>query len=321
MRYFIGTDEAGYGPNLGPLVVTATAWQIDDTAREDADLYELLAAAVTPAAPRKGDRRLHLADSKAVYSPSDGLAALERGVLTLLGLLGDRPVHWRQIWQALAPAVWDELAASDCYGQYACDLPLAADATDVDDMQCQLRVAGAAAGVKLLAIRSRAVFPGEFNALTESQGNKAGALSCVTLRLAADLLDGLPDGPVELTCDKHGGRNSYAPLLQQHVTESWVESLREGREESWYRFGPPERRVAARFCCRAERFLPVAAASMVSKYMRELSMRAFNCFWQQHVPALRPTAGYPLDARRFKRDIAAAQAALGLEDRQLWRAK
>ena len=24
----IGTDEAGYGPNLGPLVVAATAWQL-----------------------------------------------------------------------------------------------------------------------------------------------------------------------------------------------------------------------------------------------------------------------------------------------------
>ena len=27
MQLMIGTDEAGYGPNLGPLVVTATAWR------------------------------------------------------------------------------------------------------------------------------------------------------------------------------------------------------------------------------------------------------------------------------------------------------
>ena len=25
----LGTDEAGYGPNLGPLVVAGTAWRID----------------------------------------------------------------------------------------------------------------------------------------------------------------------------------------------------------------------------------------------------------------------------------------------------
>ena len=26
--YLIGTDEAGYGPNLGPLVISATVWQV-----------------------------------------------------------------------------------------------------------------------------------------------------------------------------------------------------------------------------------------------------------------------------------------------------
>ena len=28
MGVFIGMDEAGYGPNLGPLVVTATVWEV-----------------------------------------------------------------------------------------------------------------------------------------------------------------------------------------------------------------------------------------------------------------------------------------------------
>jgi hypothetical protein len=34
---------------------------------------------------------------------------------------------------------------------------------------------------------------------------------------------------------------------------------------------------------------------------------------------LRPTAGYPLDAGRFKADIAAAQAGLNIDDRTVWR--
>jgi len=46
----------------------------------------------------------------------------------------------------------------------------------------------------------------------------------------------------------------------------------------------------------------VALASMVSKYLRELLMGEFNRFWQEHVPGLRPTAGYPTDAaRRWER--------------------
>jgi hypothetical protein len=37
------------------------------------------------------------------------------------------------------------------------------------------------------------------------------------------------------------------------------------------------------------------------------------------VPGLRPTAGYPQDAVRFKREIEACQQRLGIADRSLWR--
>ena len=60
-------------------------------------------------------------------------------------------------------------------------------------------------------------------------------------------------------------------------------------------------------------------ASLVCKYVRELSMELFNQFWSEHVPGLKPTAGYPLDAVRFKQDIAEAQTKLGITDDVLWR--
>ena len=58
---------------------------------------------------------------------------------------------------------------------------------------------------------------------------------------------------------------------------------------------------------------------MTAKYLRELSMRAFNEFWRARVPNLRPTAGYPKDAHRFRKDIAAAQKELKIDDHALWR--
>ena len=82
---------------------------------------------------------------------------------------------------------------------------------------------------------------------------------------------------------------------------------------------PRAGRVEFRFVAGGESHLPTALASMVSKYLRELAMRAFNAFWCRQLPALRPTAGYPVDARRFKADIELRQRQLQIEDRVLWR--
>jgi hypothetical protein len=95
--------------------------------------------------------------------------------------------------------------------------------------------------------------------------------------------------------------------------------VRESRATSIYRWGPRARRVEFRFLVRGERFLPTALSSMTAKYLRELAMQAFNAFWQRHLPTLRPTAGYPLDARRFRQQIQPLQAELGIADELLWR--
>ena len=59
--------------------------------------------------------------------------------------------------------------------------------------------------------------------------------------------------------------------------------------------------------------LPVALASMLSKYVRELCMIQFNAFWQDRVQGLKRTAGYPQDAARFLADIREEQQTLGLD--------
>ena len=51
---------------------------------------------------------------------------------------------------------------------------------------------------------------------------------------------------------------------------------------------------------------------MACKYLREVCMRQFNRFWAKHVPGLKPTAGYPTDAKRFYDAIRPAMARLGM---------
>lgn len=71
MTWILGVDEAGYGPNLGPLTIGATLWR-DDAAKgnTEVDLYDRLAGAVTKK-PTPG--RIAVADSKQLYKPAVGL--------------------------------------------------------------------------------------------------------------------------------------------------------------------------------------------------------------------------------------------------------
>src|SRR5438105_15913305 len=78
MAWVIGIDEAGYGPNLGPFVMTAVALHVAD--EDDGDLWRRLAATVRRDTD-PDDGRLLVADSKVVYSPARGLRHLETAVL------------------------------------------------------------------------------------------------------------------------------------------------------------------------------------------------------------------------------------------------
>lgn len=326
MAYLLGTDEAGYGPNLGPLVISATLWHTPGDSCE-VDMYELLSDIVASCPSRENTslNRLVLGDSKVLYDPKSGISLLERGILAALGAMGIRPPTWRQIFSQLAPETDGELDALPWHVGFDLALPVVASADDVEQITAVFRDGLAGRGVRLVAIRSRVVFPAEFNEFVDQYGSKGAALSRLTLELAGRVLSmrdkEIGKEPLLVLCDKHGGRNQYGSLLYETLSDSLIEVVAEAREESAYRWGTKKRRSEIRFCTQAERFLPVALASMTSKYLRELAMRAFNDYWCGKVPGLRPTAGYPQDARRFQEEITTVQAALGIDSRLLWRVR
>ncbi len=302
MGYLVGMDEAGYGPNLGPLVISATLWETP-AGLDNEDLFSHLSHAIAPrldGVSATAGPWVAMADSKVLYTPGKGLRHLERGLWAALGLLQCRPRTWRDVWQALAPEALAAMPLMPWHADYDGSAPLDYLAEELEPLVEALRTGLAAAGVRLAAVRSRAIFAEEFNELVERHGSKGTALSHQTLALAAQVIETLPPGPISLVCDKHGGRNRYGPLLAAHFPEWLVEVRGEGRRRSTYRFGPPERRVEVCFRVEGESCLAAALASMASKYLRELAMRAMNDFWCRRVPGLRPTAGYPGDARRFR---------------------
>src|SRR5262245_24647346 len=85
MAVIAGIDEVGYGPSLGPLVVCSYSFRATTDA---VDFWKVLDRAVT----RTPDgRRLPVADSKELYSPSRGIGALEPTALAFLGTLPGLP--------------------------------------------------------------------------------------------------------------------------------------------------------------------------------------------------------------------------------------
>lgn len=314
MGLLIGMDEAGYGPNLGPLLITVTVWEVPGSPRE----FDLWAAMtdVAQQAPSKEPLKLQIADSKQVYSPGKGLAALEKSVLSALRLVGHEPQSFGELSADLKSQI-SNLKFQTPPWLIGRDVPLptAVDVSLIGDIATRWLECCRRSGVTLMAVRSEIVQPERFNALVREYDNKALALSRTSLNLLRSVWNPDDEQPTLVICDKHGGRNRYDDLLAEVLDDRMVFSVGESRERSVYRVGSTE----LRFQMKAEANFPVALASLFCKYVRELSMQVFNEFWAEHVPGLKPTAGYPVDAVRFKQDIAEAQARLAISNDVLWR--
>jgi hypothetical protein len=218
MGILIGMDEAGYGPRYGPLVVAATAWEVDEEQEQlrnsdcglrngsgdvqsairnpqseirTYNLYRALRGAVTKS---PSEFRIGIADSKALYRPKAGLRQLERGIHAVLAAM-NRPAS---CWSAMV-----DTCAADPAGHHRglcwhdgfdCRLPIDEDPDKFPKLVARLREKCEASGVLPIDIRARLVFPEEFNALVNHFGSKGDALSHVTIGLLREVIYSLPVG-------------------------------------------------------------------------------------------------------------------------------
>src|SRR5580658_1837801 len=101
-----GIDEAGYGPLLGPLVVGCSAFDLGpgDNIESLPCLWKRLRKVVSKNRLASG-RKIHVNDSKVVYSPSMGLKELERSVLAVLCACGEMPGDMNALLERTAAEV------------------------------------------------------------------------------------------------------------------------------------------------------------------------------------------------------------------------
>ncbi len=317
-----GIDEAGYGPVLGPLVVSGTAFAVPDELLEGS-MWTLLASGVSRK-PSRGGGRVAIGDSKKLFSrrKPKALEHLERGVLGMLSVRGDAPNSFRRLLDMVTPAAVRRMTPYPWYASTDLPLPRCITATDLTLAGNSLAAAMNAAGLKLLGIRSEPLFAGEFNRHVAATNNKNRTLFDVTARLLDWIWKQAAPGLLRIYVDRHGARKHYLPALSRVFEGCTFKILRETDTTSAYRITGAGKEAEIHFCTNGEeKQLAVALGSMVSKYLRELWMEMLNSYWIDQVGELAATAGYYTDGRRFYEQIAPAVRRLGVDHRLLYRSR
>ena len=301
----IGVDEAGLGPNLGPLVVVAMRWE--GLLGSTDDLWRTLSAAVTQDREEAG--KLLIGDSKLVYRDRRDGATLHAAADGLLRAAGVEVGSLQDVVVSLDPEAAADFEAAPWFAGEAAEVS-GTVAARLDVLSTVLEAEGAT-----LSVAAAVVPAGRFNRLLADSAGKGDLLSRLSLATLRRVWT--PGEPAAVWCDKHGGRNAYAQHLTDVCGGEFVQVLSEGKAESRYAVG--DSRIA--FGVRSERHFPVACASIVAKSVRQRCMAAFNAFWSRHDPGLKPTEGYPTDAKRFAEETAALRRSLGIADDLFWRSR
>lgn len=296
-----GIDEAALGPRLGPFCVGLTEFQCR-TCSPETNLYTVLQNSVTAIAD--GTQRTHLADSKQIYTPSKGIHKLEHGVAVLLNIAGmDFPQNLTELLQSLCPMEdYRSMAAVPWYADSsAATLPLSSLDISVINTEAEaVRQNMKKWDMQFQVPKLRMITAKEFNRLLKISTNKADAVQKVVGSLLAPFLKDSMHDSCRITIDRQGGRKFYGDWLLQLMPGAPFRLVQEGPLRSIYSLG----QSSIEFAVSADRDrLETAAASMFAKYLRETAMHCFNSWWTARVPKLKPTAGYPKDARRFIRQI------------------
>ena len=332
-----GIDEAGYGPLLGPLVVSATAFELEgvglplDAEEEIPCVWRMLRGAVAKKAPVKKGRIL-VADSKVVHNLTEGNKLLERGVLAFLRTMatfevGDGgTVSAAKLLEHFG-CMNHELAAHPWYAPEDVSVPWMAESGDLGIATNMLLGAMCTAKVRTVCMRTAVVSEKAFNRLVGGTNNKASALVSITLSHLHHLHTQFGHLGLMVGVDKQGGRDHYTQLLLQAFPEAQLRVILESAKASSYLLteklsGGETRRTLIYFREKGETaFMPTALASMMCKYLRELCMHSFNKWWCEQVAGLRPTAGYYGDGTRWLMDVEPHLGRLGVERGMLVRVR
>ena len=294
----VGADENGLGPQLGPLISTAVACRLER--------YE-------PEPWRRLGGTLGLADSK-VTSAFGKMAHAEGVVLALLDELhGEPPADLDALLELLSLDGGLALRAGcpggettrQCFGS---TIELPRFGGQLEDGRARLRRL-ADEGMQLVRARTVLSCAGDLNRRLEAGQNKLSVDLEAFERLLEDMAMAL-GAPLNAICGQVGGIRRYL----EHFRRFGARGARERSAEPGQRRYEVEGVGEVIFEIDADAtHLPVALASMVGKYVRELSMDRLMTYYGQADASLPRVSGYhDPRTRRFVEQSARARRRLGI---------
>lgn len=295
----VGVDENGLGPRLGPLVVTAVTLRTRS--------YN--AQRVRVAAERAGvsDSKQTAGFGKMAAAESLALALVERltgaRVRSADGLIG--AVALGGLIELRAPCPAD--SAPQCWREDVALPAFGGDAARGAEMLGALE----AAGLRAERVRSEILCPGVLNEKFAAGDSKLAVDLHAFERLLVDARRAVP-GAIDALCGMVGGIRKYTEHFGTFRAED-VTALAEERAFAAYSVAAIGR---VRFEVDADALhTPVAVASMVGKYVRELWMERQNRFYAALDDALPRPSGYhdPVTAR-FVEGSEPLRRRLGIVD-------
>lgn len=296
----VGVDENGLGPLLGPLVTTAVSLELS---RYSPERHGALG------------RELGIDDSKAT-SGFGQMAVAEGIALALIEALVGREV--RDVDALFAELLLDPLDAlrkpcpSGSLAQcWATPIELPCFGGDVSSGHATLRSLRRAS-VRVVRARSAVACTGTLNARLRHGQSRVEVDLELMERLVLDARAALDGGELRAICGMVGGIRNY-PEKMRHLPRRGLTPVRALGGTLAYEVSGVGH---VRFEIDADaRHLPVALASMLGKYVRELWMERQNRFYRQRDPSLREVSGYhdPI-TQAFIVASAPLRRALGIDE-------